>query len=355
MKTLIDFGLNPTIKKIIDESNAENFVVGRITKQHKDIYHVITDDQHKHAVITGNLRYGADRKADYPLVGDWVALINSEDIALIIKIFPRQTLLQRQDIRLEGETQPIAANLDFALIVQAVDQNFNINRLERYVTICYNGDIAPVILLNKIDLISKEQLEMKISSVRNRLQGVSIITTTLLDDNGLVKLKEALVPGKSYCLIGSSGVGKSSIINGLVGGQKLKTGDVSKGHNKGKHTTTHRELIIMPNGSILIDTPGMRELGVAESEEGLTHTFESIETISQNCQFSNCSHDNEPNCAVKKAIEEGDLNELTLNNYKKLKRESERFSLSKMEKRKKDKNQGKMYKSIIKNKQRRKF
>ncbi len=355
MNILEQYGLSTSQELYIQKQGLTDFTIGRITQQHRDSYQVITEEGNFRAIITGNLRYSAADRLDLPIVGDWVTLVPSDETYIILKVLPRESILQRQEVATKSESQPIAANLDFALIVQSMDQNFNINRLERYVTICHTGQITPIVVLNKCDLLSAETLLVKKELVQKRLYKINIICTNALETAGLAALFEMLLPGKTYGIIGSSGVGKSSIVNTILGENLLKTGEIGAGHGKGKHTTTHRELLLLPSGSMLIDTPGMRELGLTESEEGLSQSFEKIDKLAQDCQFADCNHIEEPNCAVLKAVQKGDLDPSELDNFQKLRRESERFTMSKMEKRKKDKDLGKMYKSIIKEKQKRKF
>ncbi len=347
MNILEKYGLSASIKSYVKDNSLSNFIIGRVTQQHKESYQVITEKGIKRAIITGNLRFTANSKEELPVVGDWVTLINADDLCLIYNVLPRLSALQRQMVGSKSETQLIAANLDIALIVQAIDQNFNLNRIDRYITICHAGNVTPVVVLNKTDLISKDELDDKIKLVKNRIDTIEILCTSTYRTNGLTALQNILEEGKTYGLVGSSGVGKSSMINELLGEVKLKTNEISEGHGKGKHTTTHRELLLLPSGSILIDTPGMRELGIASGEDGLHLSFDKIDSLAERCQFANCNHESEPNCAVRAAVEDGTLAPSVLINYQKLKRESKRFTMNKMEKRKQSKAQGKMYKQII--------
>ena len=355
MNNLFDLGFNQVLKEYIEKNNLNEFSIGRVAQQHKDSYIVITEEGSKRAVITGNLRYGALAKTDLPVVGDWVLLIASDDLYLIYQVLPRHSRLERQAVQSLSESQLIATNIDQALIVQSVDQNFNLNRLERYVTICYAGDIEPVAVLNKIDLLTKSELEALVKKIEERLPNIPLLVSTTVVDDGARDLLKGLEPRKTYCLVGSSGVGKSSLINAMKRQNLMKIAEISDMHQKGKHTTTHRELIILDNGAMVIDTPGMRELGVLEDGDSISQTFDQIDMLSESCRFADCSHTNEPGCAVLKAIEEGELDASSLKNFKKLQRESKRVESTKAEKRKRDKGFGKMYKEVMKMRNKRRF
>ena len=355
MNNLFVLGFNQAFIEYIKKNNLEEFSAGRVAQQHKDSYIVLTREGNKRAVITGNLRYSASAKTDLPVVGDWVLLIASDDLYLIYQVLPRYSKLERQAVQRTGDSQLIAANIDHALIVQSVDQNFNLNRLERYISICHAGNIGPVLVFNKTDLLSGDQLNELISHVGRRLPGVPLMTATTVVKNGALDLLKSLKPQKTYCLVGSSGVGKSSLINAMMQQAVMKTSEISSLHQKGKHTTTHRELFVLHNGPLIIDTPGMRELGVTEDAASIGQTFGLIDSLSENCRFTDCTHTDEPDCAVLQAIEEGQLDALSLKNYGKLQRESQRFEASKANKRKKDKAMGKMYKEVMKMKHKRRF
>ncbi len=321
-----------------------NHIIGRVARQHKDRYAVLVDDGIFDAEITGNLRFSASSKADFPVVGDWVEMSEFDDFYIIHHIRPRTSLLQRQAVQSAGESQPIAANIDVSFIMQAVDRDFNLNRLDRYVSISFAGDIEPVILLNKMDLVDAENLQQKMLAVQQRFPTISVFSISVNQSLGLEELRAILEKDKTYCLIGSSGVGKSSLLNQLLEEAHMPTGEVSESHNKGKHTTTHRELTVLTNGSVFIDTPGMRELGVIDEATGLEQAFSQIYELAENCRFGDCQHDNEPGCAVRQAIKDGELDRSLLKSFRKLNREAEKFSASKAEKRKNDRALGKYYK-----------
>ena len=349
-------GFTDKIKGLIGDVGTSDYEMARVIAEHKERYTIQTAENTLTAEITGNLRYSAVEKADFPAVGDWVKVMPLDDrTAIIMEIFPRTSILSRQAVNKFGESQVIATNIDHAFIVQAVGHDFNLNRLERYLTICYAAQINPMILLTKTDLVDESETHKLLNQIKNRINEVPVVPLSVVDDPTLASLIPLLIPFETYCFIGSSGVGKSSIINVLKGDEYLKTQSVSTSTNKGKHTTTHRELMILPNGSIVIDTPGMREVGVGHDATGIELTYDKITDLAQYCRFSDCTHQVEKGCAVLAALENGELSPALYENYQKLKREQEHFSSTIKEKREKDRSMGKLYKSIIKAKQERKY
>lgn len=349
-------GYSKDLERFRAENNLTGFDVGRVTQEHKERYVVRTDKSEYDAEITGNMRFSAESRIDFPAVGDWVALtVCDSDFAIIHKIFPRKSILERQAIAKFGETQIIATNIDFAFITNAVDRDFNINRIERYLTICNSAKVEPVILLTKTDLIGEEELDKIISDTKSRIKDIKIIPLSSETKSGYENLRAFLLKGKTYCFLGSSGVGKSTVINNLSGKDIMKTSDISTSTNKGRHITTHRELVVLENGSILIDNPGMREIGIADTSDGLETTFESIIQHSRNCKFSDCTHTVEKGCAVLEAVENSTIDKDTYKNYLKMEREKIRFQSSKFEKRKKDKAFGKMVNEVMKYKKQNKY
>ncbi|WP_268034744.1 ribosome small subunit-dependent GTPase A [Algoriphagus sp. PAP.12] len=272
----------------------------------------------------------------------------NEDEALIHAIYPRKTILERQAVGKHGEKQIIATNIDFAFIVLAIDRDFSINRIERYLTICNNSKVSPYIILSKIDLIDEDELSSLVSKVQERIPHIPIFTISNENLSGIKKIREVIKKGKTYCLLGSSGVGKSSLSNILLGNNSMKTDIISTSTNRGKHVTSHRELLILENGGILIDNPGMREVGMADVGKGLEETFDTIYELSKDCKFKDCTHINEKGCAVIEAIENGDLACSTYENFLKMEREKSHFESTVAEKRKKDKQFGKMMKNFKK-------
>jgi ribosome biogenesis GTPase len=349
-------GFNIFFQKQLEDLGIDNTTIARVIQEHKERYIISTFEKEYEAEITGNLRYSAKSREDFPSVGDWVQFLPyEENTAVIQQLIPRKTLLTRKSVSSSSEKQIIAANIDTAFVVQAVDRDFNLSRLERYVSLIFAGSIEPVVILNKTDLISKEELQDKLTQVSKRFKEIRIISMSNETLEGIGDLKNSLEVNKTYCLVGSSGVGKSSIINTLLNENKIKTNTISEITNKGKHTTTNRELILLDNGSIFIDTPGMREIGLTDNTEAIVKTFSTIEELSKNCKFGNCTHTDEPGCAILEALESGAVNNKEFENLKKLIRESEHFQASVAEKRKRDKEFGKMCKDIMKVKKKNKY
>lgn len=352
--TLKKLGFTQDLEQYLTENELNEFVIGRIISEQKERYKVITESGMISAEITGNLRFTATSREDFPAAGDWVAMTVYEDnFAIIHRILPRKSIIARKAVGKPGEKQIIAVNVDSAFLVQAVDQDFNVNRLERYITICYDSGIDPVIVLTKIDLITKTELENIIKQISGRHAEIPVIAVNNLTGEGIEAIKNKIIPGKTYCLLGSSGVGKSTLINNLVGNEKMTTGAISNSTGKGKHVTTYRELVVLENGGILIDNPGMREVGIADADVGIQQTFDAIHLLSEQCKFSDCSHTGESGCAVKNAVENGELNQDYYHNYLRILKEKEFFEASAAERKRKEKGLSKIikhYKKIRKNK-----
>jgi ribosome biogenesis GTPase len=353
---LEDLGYNENFEKSRLENNLQDFDLGRVISEHKERYIVKTVNGEFEAEITGNLRFSAKGREEFPAVGDWVALTTYDaDFAIIHKILPRFSIIKRQAVGQFGEIQIIGTNIDYALIIQAVDRDFNINRLERYLTICYASKVSPIIVLTKTDLITEQQLSELIDSLSTRIKKNPVFAISNETQNGYEAVKEIIKKGKTYCMLGSSGVGKSTLSNNLSGKTIMKTDAISQSTNKGRHVTSHRELIVLESGGILIDNPGMREIGITDSANGLETTFDSIVTISKNCKFKDCTHTNEVGCSVLEAVEIGEINYSSYKNYLKMEREKAHFESTVEEKRKKDKEFGKILKNYKNDMKRNKY
>ena len=354
MDALDVLGFSDWFRSKADSSKLANYGVARIVSVHKDSYVLTAGLDDAFAELSGNLMYTADSPLDLPTTGDWVYADFYDDThAIIHGVIARKTLIKRKAAGKLVDYQLIAANIDVAFIVQSVDYNLNLRRLERYLVMVNDSEIEPVILLSKCDLVSSDELD----DIAQRVSAISPGTTVLAFSNTSGKnidaIKGFLYSGKSYCLLGSSGVGKTSLLNSIIGGDRFDTQLVSKKDSKGRHTTTSRQLIRLENGAMLIDTPGMRELGNLAIEAGLEETFSEIDMLAQSCKFADCSHTTEQDCAIMAAIETGELASERYENYKKMKNESAFHEMSYVEKRKKDKRFGKMVKSAVKNKNRR--
>jgi len=346
---LDDLGYNDKIEKSRIENNLEDFEIGRVISEHKERYIVKTEKGEFEAEITGNLRFSAKGREDFPAVGDWVALtIYDSGFSIIHGILPRFSIISRQAVSQFGEVQIIATNIDYAFLVQAVDRDFNINRLERYLTICYSSDVSPIIVLSKTDLIDEQRMNGILNDIKLRIKNVPVIAISNETQNGYEAIKKTIEKGKTYCMLGSSGVGKSTLLNNLSGRTIMRTDTISQSTNKGRHVTSHRELIILENGGILVDNPGMREVGIADTTSGLEITFDKIVSLSQNCKFKDCTHTRETGCSILEAVEKGDIDKNSYENYLKLEREKAHFELTVVEKRKKDKELGKIIKNYKK-------
>lgn len=353
---LEDLGYNDKLEKLRIENNLKDFEIGRVISEHKERYVVKTEKGEFESEITGNLRFSAKGREDFPAVGDWVALTTYDSVFSIIhKILPRFSIISRQAVGQFGEVQIIAANIDYALLVQAVDRDFNINRLERYLTICYSSKVSPIIVLTKTDLIGEQVKAEIIGSINQRIQNTPVLAISNETQDGYEALKQIIEKGKTFCMLGSSGVGKSTLLNNLIGRTIMRTGSISQSTSKGRHVTSHRELTVLENGGILIDNPGIREVGVVDNANGLETTFDKIFSLSQHCKFKDCTHINEIGCSVLEAVENGEIDKSSYENYLKIGREKIHFESSVVERRKKDKDFGKMVKNYKKDKGKNKY
>ncbi|MFA5166250.1 MAG: ribosome small subunit-dependent GTPase A [Candidatus Paceibacterota bacterium] len=357
-----DLGYNDFFEKNKNQMGFGDFAVARVVAEFKGAYKVKNEKGEYLAKITGKQMFEAQSRQDYPAVGDWVAITDlGGEQAVINGLLPRMTLIKRRhgDKNKAGEksdVQIIAANIDVAFVVESVDRDYNLNRFERYFALAQDGGVEPAIILNKIDLISPKDLDERLSEIKERFPGIDVILTSVSSDNGLDDLRKYIAKGKTYCFLGSSGVGKSSLINKLLGGDIIKTGEISFTTDRGKHTTTARQMYFLPvspegmeGGGIVIDNPGMREVGMADVSQGIDSFFDEITALAKQCKYADCTHTQEPGCQVVKAIKEGRLDEKKYANYISLKKEAEFYQMSELEKKEKDYQFGKFLQRVKKN------
>ncbi len=296
----------------------------RITSQAKGLYKAVTDEGELLCEVSGKLRYASLQPEDFPAVGDFVVLDRSTDEhghGIIQRILPRKSAFIRNASGTINEGQVVASNIDYAFICTSLNNDFNLKRLERYITLAWNSGATPVVVLTKADLC--EDIDSKISAAESVAAGVDILLTSSIDEDGLEEIEEFLQEGQTIALMGSSGVGKSTIINQLLGADRIDTASIREDDDRGRHTTTQRQMYLLANGAILIDTPGMRELGLTSSADDFGRSFEDVEQLFGKCRFRNCTHTSEPGCAVFEAIANGELSEKRWNSYNALRAENE--------------------------------
>jgi ribosome biogenesis GTPase len=310
----------------------QGLAVGRVTEEHRGAYKVATEEEEVWAEIVGRIRHEATSRADYPAVGDWVVLekLANEKRASIQVVLPRRSKFSRKAAGKNAEEQIVATNIDTVFLVQALNQDFSLRRLERYLVVAFESGASPVIILNKADAC--EDAEEKKREVETIAFATPVHVISAKFEQGIEQLQPYLGVGRTIAFLGSSGVGKSTLINRLIGEDRQKVKEARESDAKGRHTTTHRELIVLESGGLLIDTPGMRELQLWDAGEGLTDNFADIEEFAAECYFNDCKHEREPNCAVKAALESGELDAKRFENYKKMQKELE-FIASQQDKR----------------------
>lgn len=301
------------------------------------------------AKLAGSYRHRHGEAHDFPCVGDWVRLERpaGDGCGVVRAIFERRTALRRRSAGNTVSYQMIAANVDCVVIVQSCHFDFNLKRLERYLVMVADGGAEPCILLTKTDLVDPAVLETQSAEIRAAGITAPIVPLSNVTGDGLDALDRLLQPGRTYCFVGSSGVGKSTLINRLLGGDKLQTRAVSA-TGEGRHTTVRRELIRLAGGALVIDNPGMREFGVVGADDGIDACYADIAALASDCRYRDCSHTGEPGCAVLAAVDSGEISQEHFDNYLKLRHESAFYQMSYVEKRKKDRNFGKFIKSAKK-------
>jgi len=319
--TLEALGWNDFFREAFTTHQAGGFIAGRVAVQHKTQYLLYTEVGELHGEITGKMHYLAQGLQDFPAVGDWVVIHArpEEQAATIHEILPRKSKFSRKIAGTKVEEQIVASNVDVVFLVNGLDLDFNLRRLERYLVLAAESGAVPVIILNKADLC--DDLKPKEQDVRAIAPNVPLHVLSAIRDRGLDAILSYLKPGVTGALLGSSGVGKTTIINHLLGGEFYPTMEVRKDDNRGRHATTKRELIILPEGGMLIDTPGMRELQLWGGTGGMEEIFGDISRLAAECRFRDCTHKAEPGCAIRNALDEGTLTETRYKSYQKLRKE----------------------------------
>ncbi len=304
---LNSLGWSSQWKNAFLDAGEANGAPARVIREHRGVYALVSEAGEMLAEVTGRFRHRAQTRCDFPAVGDWVVSEQPapSSRAVIHSVLPRRSAFVRRSAGAKSEEQVVAANVDTVFLVSGLDHDFNLRRIERYLTLAYDSGAAPVIVLNKADLHGNlEQARQQVEAVAC---GVPILLVSAATGMGLGALRAALPPGTTGALLGSSGVGKSTLVNAMLGRELLRTAAVREDDSRGRHTTTHRELIPLPGGAVLIDTPGMRELQLIGDDSSLARSFDEIAELGRQCRFKDCSHTEEPGCAVQAALADGRL------------------------------------------------
>ena len=345
---LRELGFDAWFEAQAGEMRQEGCAFARVAAVDRGAYLLRGEGGEIPAELSGRLSFTVDGPEDLPCVGDWVvaSLHNDGTEAIVHRVFPRRTFLRRKAAGGAARPQMIAANIDTAFLVQSCHADFNPSRLDRYLVMAVDGGVEPVVVLTKTDLASPGELAemagLAAATTRARVIALSNVT-----GDGVAALEAELRPGRTCCLLGSSGVGKTTLINRLTGREDLATRAVS-GTGEGTHTTTRRQLVVLGSGAMLVDTPGMRELGMSGAAEGVDAGFAEIAALARDCRYADCTHEREPGCAVRAAVESGGLSPERYANYRKLRKEAGFYALSALDKRRKDKAFGKFLKTVKK-------
>lgn len=321
MTLLESYGITDEIRSALADPAKSNTEPARVITNNRDGYRVVTDQEELPAQIAGKFRFNTGDALDLPVTGDWVVVTTDSDRAIIYEVFPRCSSLTRKSAGKGSGKQILAANVDTVFIVQSLDRDFNPRRLERYLVMAYDGGVEPMVLLSKRDMYTDDEVQSQVALTEMTAAGVPVLPYSALDTSGMDVIHSLVRLGKTFCLVGSSGVGKSTLINQLLGESRLDTQEVREKDSRGRHTTARRELILLEGSGILIDTPGMRELGVTAEQSSLDATFPEIKDLAKGCRYRDCCHEEEPGCAVQDAVQGGDLAEERYDSYLKLARE----------------------------------
>lgn len=345
---LKELGFDPWFEAHAAEILQEGISIARISAVDRGSYLITNGSREVPSELSGKLSYQIESPMDLPCVGDWVAAqyYDNDTAAVVHRVFPRKTFLRRKTAGEKVDFQMIAANIDTAFIVQSCHFDFNPRRLDRYLVMAADGHVEPIVILTKTDLVPPDELNQKLGLISSAAKA-SVFALSNVTGSGFEQFRQTLSPGRTYCLLGSSGVGKTTLINRLIGREAFDTRAVS-GTGEGTHTTARRQLIVLDQGAMLIDTPGMRELGLVGAGNGVDMGFEDLVGLSTDCRYANCSHEHETDCAVRAAVKAGELSEERYSSYIKLKKESEYHEMSYLEKRKKDRAFGRFIQSAKK-------
>ncbi len=348
--TNCELGFDEWFQKKYVQQQIPECGIARVTRVDRERYLVRHDLRELQAEPTGKLLYGLDSPQDRPCVGDWVQVqyYNDNTLAIIHDVLPRKTFLRRKSPGKNVDYQMIASNIDVAFLIQACDLDFNVRRMERYLVMTSEGGIRPVILLSKSDLATPDELQRRADDLHRAHIASAVIPFSSVTGQGMDAVQQHLEKGKTCCLLGSSGVGKTTLLNHLLGRDDFATAPVRESDGRGRHTTASRQLIVLQNGALLIDTPGMRELGMIATEGGIDETFSDIRDLGEECRFKDCTHTSETGCSILMALQSGILAEDRYASYMKLRKESEFHQMTYIERRKKDKQFGRMINKALK-------
>jgi ribosome biogenesis GTPase / thiamine phosphate phosphatase len=319
MHSLTPYGWNDQRDLQMEDYTELGLIPARVVVQQRSLWHVVADGFEGPATLAGRFAHEAG-PGGHPVAGDWVAIDIEGDAARIHGVLPRHGALTRKAAGTSHGTQVVAANVDLALLVMALNGDVNLRRLERYLALAASGGVQPLIVLTKADLVDDPGAEM--DAVHDAAGDVPVLAVSSRTGEGLDRLQRWLLPQQTAVLLGSSGAGKSTLVNALAGGDVMATGAIRESDGRGRHTTSHRELLLLPSGALILDTPGMREVGLADGAEGVREGFADIEALALECQFSDCTHQREPKCAVQAAIARGALERDRLDGWRKLQLET---------------------------------